>query len=119
MKHITQSMNTFSFSILITTALIVSIIVGCSSSNSEAADFPNILMGNADIPEVDPVPDIVEIVKMLTPAVVHIRTDKLESGFFNQLIRQTGVGSGLILDKDGRILTNNHVVMGADSLTVT
>ena len=67
----------------------------------------------------EPVISTVEIVNILTPSVVHIRTDKLESGFFNQLIPQTGVGSGLILDKDGRILTNNHVVMGADSLTVT
>ena len=67
----------------------------------------------------EPVISTVEIVNILTPSVVHIRTDKLQSGFFNQLIPQTGVGSGLILDKDGRILTNNHVVMGADSLTVT
>ena len=67
----------------------------------------------------EPVISTVEIVNILTPSVVHIRTDKLESGFFNQLIPQTGVGSCLILDKDGRILTNNHVVMGADSLTVT
>ena len=67
----------------------------------------------------EPVISTVEIVNILTPSVVHIRTDKMESGFFNQLIPQTGVGSGLILDKDGRILTNNHVVMGADSLTVT
>ncbi len=80
-------------------------------------DAPSPVVEVVNLPE--PVLTTVDIVKILTPSVVHIRTDKLGSGFFNQLIPQTGVGSGLILDKDGHILTNNHVVMGADSLTVT
>ena len=30
-----------------------------------------------------------------------------------------GVGTGVIYDKDGHILTNNHVIEGAQSLLVT
>ncbi|MFO8008315.1 MAG: Do family serine endopeptidase [Candidatus Brocadiia bacterium] len=33
--------------------------------------------------------------------------------------RKRGLGSGMILDQDGHILTNNHVVEGADELSVT
>ena len=30
-----------------------------------------------------------------------------------------GVGTGIVLDKQGNILTNNHVIAGAQSITVT
>ncbi len=33
--------------------------------------------------------------------------------------RQTGIGSGVIVSKDGYILTNSHVIKGASEITVT
>jgi serine protease Do len=33
--------------------------------------------------------------------------------------RQNGLGSGIIIDKEGRILTNNHVVQDVDEIKVT
>lgn len=33
--------------------------------------------------------------------------------------RSEGTGSGVIIDPDGYVLTNNHVVQGADQLTIT
>jgi len=61
----------------------------------------------------------VEVVKLLRPSVVHISNDKTVTGMLNQLVPQSGVGSGVLLDNEGRILTNNHVVEGAESVTVT
>jgi serine protease Do len=36
-----------------------------------------------------------------------------------QTFRQRGAGSGVIVDAQGHILTNNHVIEGADKVTVT
>lgn len=35
-----------------------------------------------------------------------------------QSFKQTGMGTGVIVTKDGHILTNNHVVAGADEVTI-
>ncbi|MCH7745156.1 MAG: trypsin-like peptidase domain-containing protein [Chloroflexi bacterium] len=62
----------------------------------------------------------VEVVKILTPSVVQVVTETvLSMGAFNQPVPSTGVGTGVILDTDGNILTNNHVVDGANTITVT
>ncbi len=66
------------------------------------------------------------VAKSIGPSVVHIDTIKDVddgqdewspfSGGRQQLAEQ---GSGVIVDKDGYILTNNHVVAGAQELTVS
>ena len=65
------------------------------------------------------IPTTVEVVKRLKPSVVHIATEFLRSGFMDQPEPGSGVGTGVILDDAGHILTNNHVVTGAQSLVVT
>jgi S1-C subfamily serine protease len=39
--------------------------------------------------------------------------------YFNQLVKEEGVGLGWIIRSDGYIVTNNHVVASSDNLTVT
>jgi serine protease Do len=39
--------------------------------------------------------------------------------FFNQPRQQRSLGSGFIISKDGYLVTNNHVIQGADEINVT
>lgn len=61
----------------------------------------------------------VAVVKILTPSVVQIVTEFLAMDMFNQPVPGRGVGTGIVLDRQGHILTNNHVIDGARSITVT
>ena len=61
----------------------------------------------------------VEVVKILRPSVVQITTQSVALGMFTQPIPLEGVGTGIILDEEGHILTNRHVVTGAQEITVT
>jgi S1-C subfamily serine protease len=62
--------------------------------------------------------DIQEVLARVEPAVVSIETSGFETSS-NGDGPVHGAGSGMILTADGEVLTNNHVVAGAASLTVT
>jgi serine protease Do len=64
-------------------------------------------------------PSIADVVALVKPSVVAITTEVISRDFFNRPFTQEGAGSGWILDKDGIIVTNNHVVEGATTITVT
>lgn len=66
------------------------------------------------------VSDVSDIVEKCKDSVVEITTESVSSGnsIFGQYVSQ-GAGSGVIISKDGYIVTNNHVVSGATSLKVT
>ena len=61
----------------------------------------------------------VDIVRHLTPSVVHVFTEYETAGTFNQQAPTTGVGTGIILRNDGYVLTSNHVIQNADYITIT
>jgi S1-C subfamily serine protease len=53
------------------------------------------------------------------PAVVNITSRAVTFDFFYGLVPQEGQGSGFIIDKDGHILTNYHVIADARQVEVT
>jgi len=59
------------------------------------------------------------MVRRVLPAVVSITTRAIEADQFNRPIPTRGLGSGFIFDRRGYILTNNHVVEGAEDIKVT
>jgi len=60
-----------------------------------------------------------DLVAEVAPAVVSIVTETVSYNWFWQAVPQTGAGSGIIISSDGYIVTNNHVVEGAQKVTVT
>ena len=62
---------------------------------------------------------VMRVYKDLSPSVVNIVAKGLALNFWMQLVPQEGQGTGFVIDEQGDILTNNHVVANARSLDVT
>lgn len=62
-------------------------------------------------------PNIADVVAMVKPSVVAINTEIMTRDFFNRPSTQESAGSGWIISDDGYIVTNNHMVEGAQSIT--
>jgi S1-C subfamily serine protease len=60
----------------------------------------------------------VRIYKQASPAVANILTKATEYDFFMDPVPVEGAGSGFVIDPRGYILTNYHVVAGAQSIEV-
>jgi serine protease Do len=107
-----------------------------AKNGSAATDSPIAQSQAADIYAQNPV---ARIAKECSPAVVNIDTETMvtrsphpfandpffkeffgeELDRWNRTVPMRGKGSGFIVNKKGYILTNNHVVEGADKITVT
>src|SRR5574341_42794 len=61
----------------------------------------------------------IEVYRRATPAVVNITTQAVEWNFFYGAVPSGGTGTGFIVNPDGTIVTNYHVVRGAQQIVVT
>jgi len=61
----------------------------------------------------------ISVYKKALPSVVNITSHAVAFDFFYGPVPQEGQGSGFILDKEGHILTNNHVIADAQQVEVT
>jgi serine protease Do len=101
--------------------LIVLVAVACSSGGSSAATVTaNPTRTPTGSPQATPQgtaspatgtlspPDIVQ---RLGPSVVHILSEAASIDVFGQTVPSQGVGTGFVIDNQGHIVTNNHVVV--------
>src|SRR6201996_8114338 len=83
-------------------------------------------MGNFELTEANAAPAYdteeqqnIAVYKKALPSVVNITSSAVAFDFFYGPVPQQGQGSGFILNKEGQILTNYHVVADAQQVEVT
>ncbi|MFN3981126.1 MAG: S1C family serine protease, partial [Caldilinea sp.] len=62
---------------------------------------------------------VVGVYERVSPSVVSITTRTLRRDFFFNVVPQEGAGSGFVLDREGHILTNYHVIQGVELIEVS
>jgi serine protease Do len=93
-------------------------VVTSAATSSTPAEKPAALEGIKSGPL-----SFAPIAKAADPSVVTIQTigeEVAPPGFFGRGRRQQtkGLGTGFVIDKDGTVLTNNHVVADATTMTI-
>lgn len=97
--------------------------VGGVFNNKRTAHSGNSIIHPANYSSTGPLVEdqlsLQEIVSLNEKAVVEIQTESVATDFWIQNYITDGAGSGVIIDSDGYILTCNHVIEDAISITVT
>jgi putative serine protease PepD len=81
-----------------------------------AEDAPR---GIADPSTVSDEQNSIDVYKTISPGVAFINTTSYRTDFWGDVTEGKGNGSGSVIDTNGNILTNNHVIEGAQKLTVS
>jgi len=83
-------------------------------------------MGNFELTEASAAPaydaeeqENIAVYKKALPSVVNITSTAVAFDFFYGPVPQQGQGSGFVLDREGHILTNDHVIDNAQRVEVT
>jgi serine protease Do len=97
-------------------ALVAGGIVAAAGKDKTSARAPVSFSSNTS--KIVRTGDVQEILSKVEPAVVSIRTRTLNLGDFLRPVPGEGAGTGFVIAKDGIIVTNNHVVAGAQSIEV-
>jgi len=92
------------------------ILLSCSSKEEENKEISSI-----EILEEENIilPSLNKVITKISPSVVAINISTVERDFFLRQRTQTADGSGVIITEDGFIVTNDHVISKANTISVT
>ena len=98
--------------------LLLSVVIsGCTSATTSAPTPSPTSTQNATASSS--LPTITSVVDEVNPAVASIVVGTVTYDWWGQSVPSEQAGSGIIIDKKGYIVTNNHVIEGATSITVS
>jgi serine protease Do len=63
--------------------------------------------------------EMIDIIEKVGPSVVNINTVRLVHDYYMNVVPLRGMGSGIVIDDQGHIMTNNHIVEQAEHIEVT
>jgi S1-C subfamily serine protease len=92
------------------------LVAGCSSDDDSTGSATTVTVQrtateSGEAPSASTVGSIADAVADVLPSVVYVRTTVVGGG--------AGEGSGVVVDRAGIIVTNNHVVEGANEIEIT
>ena len=61
---------------------------------------------------------IADVANSVSPSIVSVITETRTMSYFGQAQSSTAAGSGIIVSRDGYILTNKHVVDGSNNINI-
>jgi len=95
------------------------ILQSVSSAHAAAAAAPRAVTPRGPLGEDEKAN--IALFRSASPSVVHITTLEYARDLFSLDVQQIqrGTGSGFIWDEQGRIVTNYHVIQGANAATIT
>jgi len=100
--------------------LFLSLLVGCSRSSVTTSSYASTTQNIATDSQTTLVkmPSFADLIDVAQLSVVEINVSATVSTR-RRTVTQQGAGSGWIMDTNGTIVTNNHVIEGATTITVT
>jgi S1-C subfamily serine protease len=114
----------------IITAAMVYVILEWKPLRSEESRAPEVSLASSPVSLTTPAAPApanlsddernnIDIYQKYSPGVVNITTITVAYDFFYRQVPQSGMGSGAVIDNQGHIVTNYHVVKDAEQLQVT
>jgi S1-C subfamily serine protease len=132
-----MNQNNSRFSLVAATVVLALAMSGCGLSGVAAVTSTGMFSAAAPTATARPIPSLagpvvdeqeaaqalqaqlIAVYEAVSPSVVNITSRNYVYDWFRQAIPQEGTGSGFVYDTEGHIVTNYHVVEGAEELSVT